>query len=237
MDEELIEFIKEYHRYLHKCIFAFEYYSKKEGISYTTFKILGVIFTTENCTQKYIYETISIPKQTINAAITDFYKKGYVKLTEPPEDRRVKIINLTEEGKKYAEGIFSKVMDCEYKIISQIGNLGIFTGLALKFIFSPSLNSKQDLVLGIASGARFIPIIDNLNTKPNKVPISPYVKLFFEDRIYGNDKFAFVVGFGLYYEYMIFDKSDSMKLFGVNNVKRHHSIGEMVTLGFHFGKR
>lgn len=117
------------------------------------------------------------------------------------------------------------------------GNLGIFTGLALKFIFSPSLNSKQDLVLGIASGARFIPIIDNLNTKPNKVPISPYVKLFFEDRIYGNDKFAFVVGFGLYYEYMIFDKSDSMKLFGVNNVKQYHSIGEMITLGFHFGKR
>lgn len=117
------------------------------------------------------------------------------------------------------------------------GNLGIFTGLALKFIFSPNLNSKQDLVLGIASGARFIPIIDNLDTKVNKTPISPYVKLFFEDRIYGNDKFAFVVGFGLYYEYMIFDKSDSLKLFGVNNVKQHHSIGEMITLGFHFGKR
>ena len=118
-----------------------------------------------------------------------------------------------------------------------VGNLGIFTGLALKFIFSPSLNSKQDLVLGLASGARFIPVVDYLDTKLNKVPISPYVKLFFEDRIYGNDKFAFVVGFSLYYEYMIFDRSDSMKLFGVNNVKQHHSIGEMVTLGFHFGKR
>lgn len=117
------------------------------------------------------------------------------------------------------------------------GNLGIFTGLALKFIFSPSLNSKQDLVLGVASGARFIPVVDYLDTKVNKTPISPYVKLFFEDRIYGNDKFAFVVGFGLYYEYMIFDKSDSLKLFGVNNVKQHHSIGEMITLGFHFGKR
>lgn len=117
------------------------------------------------------------------------------------------------------------------------GNLGIFTGLALKFIFSPSLTSKQDLVFGIASGAKFTPIIDYFDTKVNKVPISPYVKLFFEDRIYGNDKFAFVVGFGLYYEYMIFDKSDSLKLFGNNNVKAHHSIGEMVTLGFHFGKR
>ena len=118
-----------------------------------------------------------------------------------------------------------------------VDNLGIFTGLALKFIFSPSLNSKQDLVFGMASGVRFIPVIDCLDSKVNKAPISPYVKLFFEDRIYGNDKFAFVVGFGIYYEYMIFDKSDSFNLFGVNNVKQYHSIGEMITLGFHFGKR
>lgn len=36
---------------------------------------------------------------------------------------------------------------------------------------------------------------------------------------------------------MIFDKNDSVKLFGVANVKQHHSIGVMVTIGFHFGKR
>ena len=140
MDEKFIELIKEYHRYLHKCIFAFEYYSRKEGISYTTFKILGVIFTTENCTQKYIYETISIPKQTINAAITDFYKKGYVKLTEPPEDRRVKIIRLTEKGKKYAENIFSKILDCECKTIKEVGEKEIKT-------LTKTMNSYVDLLL------------------------------------------------------------------------------------------
>lgn len=121
MDKELIELIKEYHKFMNKWNFALEYYSKSEGISYSTFKILGVIFTTENCTQKDIYEAISIPKQTINAAITYFYKKGYVKLVEPPEDRRVKIIHLTEEGRKYAEGIFSKALNCELKAIKEIG--------------------------------------------------------------------------------------------------------------------
>lgn len=118
-------------------------------------------------------------------------------------------------------------------------NLGIYTGLALEFIFSPSLTSKQDLVVGVASGARFLPVVDvdNTDTKLNKVPISPYVKLFFEDRIYGNDKFAFVVGIGLSYEYMFFDKADSVKLFGVANIKEHHSIGKMISIGFHFGNR
>ena len=140
MDEELIKFIKEYHRCMHKWNFALEYYSKKEGISYSTFKILGVIFTTENCTQKNIYEAISIPKQTINAAITDFYKKGYVKLVEPPEDRRVKIIRLTEKGRKYAEGIFSKIMDCECKVINEIGKEKIK-------IYIEAMNSYVDLLL------------------------------------------------------------------------------------------
>lgn len=117
-------------------------------------------------------------------------------------------------------------------------NIGINTGLALKFIFSPNENSKQDLVFGVASGARFIPVvIDEAGTKPNKVPISPYVRLFFEDRIYGNDKFALVIGLGVYYEYMIFDKNDRGILFGGYNVNELHSIGQMITIGFHFGKR
>lgn len=140
MDEELIELIKEYHKCMHKWNFTLECYSKSERISYNTFKILGVIFTTENCTQKYIYEAISIPKQTINAAITYFYKKGYVKLVEPPEDRRVKIIHLTEEGRKYAEGIFSRIINCELKAIKEIGKEEMKA-------LTETMNSYVDLLL------------------------------------------------------------------------------------------
>ena len=140
MDKELIELIKEYHKCMHKWNFTLECYSKSERISYNTFKILGVIFTTENCTQKDIYEAISIPKQTINAAITYFYKKGYVKLIEPPEDRRVKIIHLTEEGRKYAEGIFSKIINCELKAIKEIGKEEMKA-------LTETMNSYVDLLL------------------------------------------------------------------------------------------
>ena len=140
MDKELIELIKEYHKCMHKWNFTLEYYSKSEGISYTTFKVLGVIFMNENCTQKDIYEAISIPKQTINAAITYLYKKGYIKLVEPPEDRRVKIIHLTEKGKKYAEGIFSNTINCELKAIKEIGEEKMKT-------LTETMNSYVDLLL------------------------------------------------------------------------------------------
>ena len=116
-----------------------------------------------------------------------------------------------------------------YKI-NQLEAGAITTGLALKFIFTPVLNSKIDLVFGLSSGV--------LNIKPNKVPISPYVNLFLEDRIYNiNETLAFVYGLNIFYEYMIFDKSDINNLFGGYNINQHHSIGAMLSLGIHFGKR
>ena len=108
--------------------------------------------------------------------------------------------------------------------------------MALKFIFTPVLNSKIDLVFGLSSGVKFIPIIDDI--KPNKVPISPYVNLFLENRIYNvNETLAIVYGLNIFYEYMIFDKSDINNLFGGYNINQHHSIGAMLSIGIHFGKR
>ena len=54
-------------------------------------------------------------------SIAYFYKKGYIKLIENPENRREKTIHFTEEGKKYAENIILKFQECEYKTIKGIG--------------------------------------------------------------------------------------------------------------------
>ncbi len=98
-----------------------ESYAKSFGLSYVNFIILYSIFTTENCTQTIICKNLSLPKQTVNIAITYFYKKGYIKLIENPENRREKTIHFTEEGKKYAENIILKFQECEYKTIKEIG--------------------------------------------------------------------------------------------------------------------
>lgn len=123
-----------------------------------------------------------------------------------------------------------------YKI-NQIEAGGVYTGLAFKFVLSENPSSIVDMALGLASGVKFIPIIDDLKIKPNKVPFSPYVKLFFEDRIYTTEKISLVAGFDIYYEYMFFDKSDRNRLFAGYNINQHHSIGANATIGLRFGKR
>ena len=130
-DEEFEEYLDKFYKG-YKGMQSFnatsENYAKSFGLSYVNFVILYSIFTTKNCTQTIICKNLSLPKQTVNIAITYFYKKGYIKLIENPENRREKTIHFTEEGKKYAENIILNFQKCEYKAIKRIGikNIEIF---------------------------------------------------------------------------------------------------------------
>lgn len=125
--------------------------------------------------------------------------------------------------------------------INQMDIMGINTGLACKFVVAPiflpnALNTNQSAVYGISAGAKFTPFIDGLNEKLNQVPISLYLNLSAERRIYTYDNRALVVGINLFYEYMFFNKNDVSKLFASRNINQHHSIGALISVGFHFGE-
>lgn len=125
--------------------------------------------------------------------------------------------------------------------INQMDIMGINTGLACKFIVTPmflpnAINTNQYAVYGLSVGAKFTPFIDGLNEKLNQVPISLYLNLSAERRIYTYDNRALVVGINLFYEYMFFNKNDVSKLFASRNINQHHSIGALISVGFHFGE-
>lgn len=125
--------------------------------------------------------------------------------------------------------------------INQMDIIGINTGLACKFIVTPiflpnAINTNQYAVYGLSVGAKFTPFIDGINEKLNQVPISLYLNLSAERRIYTYDNRALVVGINLFYEYMFFNKNDVSKLFASRNINQHHSIGALISVGFHFGE-
>ena len=123
----------------------------------------------------------------------------------------------------------------KYKV-NQIDTIELYGGLALKFILMGEPSSPVDLAFGVASGIKFIPLIEGVR-KPTKIPYSPYVRLFLEDRIYVTEKMALIAGLDIYYEYMFFDKNDRNRLFAGYNINKHHSLGADITIGLHFGKR
>lgn len=106
--------IVEYCMSLHEWNASYEDYAKSVGLSYTSLNILSTLSHTENCTQKMLCENCFLPKQTVNAVVTSFYKKGWVRLEELPEDRRNKVIRFTPEGQAEADRILQKPRKSEW---------------------------------------------------------------------------------------------------------------------------
>ena len=110
---ELQDQIRQYCSCLHEWNASYEDYARSVGLSYTSLSVLSTLYGTENCTQKMLCERCFLPKQTVNTAVTAFYKKGWVRLEELPEDRRNKTIHFTPEGQKAADEIVRRVHESE----------------------------------------------------------------------------------------------------------------------------
>ena len=106
-------YIQEYCSCLHEWDAAYEDYAKSVGLSYTSLCILNAIYETDGCTQKQLCSLCFLPKQTVNAAVTGFYDKGWLRMQEMPEDRRNKALHLTELGRSEADRILQNLQECD----------------------------------------------------------------------------------------------------------------------------
>lgn len=79
-------------------------YAKSSGMYMNTFLIANALFYSKGgMTQKQICEAIHHSKQTVSQIIKTLARDGYVSLEENPEDRRNKIVRLTESGRRWCE--------------------------------------------------------------------------------------------------------------------------------------
>lgn len=95
-------------------------YARFNGISYTTLYVLHTISQFENCTQKKICENSLLPKQTVNNIVKNLLNKNYIKLSVSPVNHREKVINFTEDGKKYAYPMLSYVEKAECEAMNAL---------------------------------------------------------------------------------------------------------------------
>ena len=94
-------------------------YAKSLGLSHAGLSVLNCIYRFNGeCTQKMLCTYCYLPKQTVNSIVTAFYKQGWVRLEELPEDRRNKTIHFTEEGQRQAQQIVHRVHESERKAMS-----------------------------------------------------------------------------------------------------------------------
>lgn len=79
---------------------------EKYKINYTQFIILMMLYRNEVHTQEEVRQKIYIDKAAVARAIKDLEDKGYVERISSEEDKRSKIILITEEGNRLKEIIY-----------------------------------------------------------------------------------------------------------------------------------
>lgn len=102
-------------------------YAKSVGLTYASLEVLGIIWYKKCClqeevTQKTVTQKAYLPKQTVNAIIKAFIEHGLIEpLVESDLDKRNKVIEFTENGKKFADKIITKMKEAEYNALDSLG--------------------------------------------------------------------------------------------------------------------
>ena len=84
------------------------------GISDSTLWIMYCLCDSkDDCTQNSIAEDMGVPKQTINSAINNLVKKGYVYLEKMSVSGNSKTVCLTDKGKEFCERFIIPIMNAK----------------------------------------------------------------------------------------------------------------------------
>lgn len=79
-------------------------YAKHHGMPMKTLLVVSLLFYAKNgMTQTDICQHTFQSKQTVNLIIKNLLAESYVTVTEVPENKRNKIVQMTEAGRTYCE--------------------------------------------------------------------------------------------------------------------------------------
>ena len=85
-------------------------YAKSHGMLMNTLLVVNALFyAKDGLTQRDICDRTFQSKQTVNLIIRNLLSDGYVTVTEVPENKRTKIVRMTEAGKAYCEKVVRHV--------------------------------------------------------------------------------------------------------------------------------
>ena len=112
--ERLLERIKHYYEDYFRFDAVYYKWCARYEIKDTTLFILERIYTApEKCTQKYLCEKLSYPKQTISASLKQLEHRGFITRWKDPDDFRGNIIAFTPEGQAFADNVVGEMRKIE----------------------------------------------------------------------------------------------------------------------------
>lgn len=92
-----------------------------KGINNSVYKVLHALSISDLHRQKDIMQNYEMPKQTINNVVISLQKHGFVEVKLNKNDKREKILNLTQKGMEYVNDFLAEYMAFEKKVYQKLG--------------------------------------------------------------------------------------------------------------------
>lgn len=141
--EKVREYVDKYCELRDIQFAAYELYARKHGLTAKELFVLDIIwFAPEGCLQSVICERLSATKQTVSAIIKKFLKLGYLSLHEAENDRRNKVVRLTDAGIKYIKQIIPPAAKAEIDAMCELSENDIAELVRITTLFSNQMKYK-----------------------------------------------------------------------------------------------
>lgn len=98
----------------------YDQWAKRTGETGNTLSLFYALDSGKPYTQKQISEEFLIPKQTLNSIVKDCIAKGYIRLAPSPENRREKLLCLTDAGREYVDSFLAPLFAIEQYAVGQM---------------------------------------------------------------------------------------------------------------------
>lgn len=99
----------------------YENYAKENGLQGRSLQILlWIYYNQKGVSQSYLVEKTLLSKQVVNATIQVWQKKGYVELVSTENDKRQKLVKLTEKGNQISKKILDPLETVEVRALSTL---------------------------------------------------------------------------------------------------------------------
>ncbi len=125
----------------------YDEYAKRNGMLMKTLLVVNVLFyAKEGMTQKSICSRTFQSKQTVNLIIQNLLKEAYVTVEERKENKREKLVRMTDAGRAYCERVVRHITWAEDTAMS------MFTAREQKQLIDLSRTFTENLAKLINQG-------------------------------------------------------------------------------------
>ena len=129
---------------------AYEIWASDHGLTLYEMQIYYVMLRNEKTaiTQKDLCLELDAPKTSINSIIKKQLKTGYIEMNVNPQNKREKMISLTESGQKFAKKLIQPLFQYEEEVAAMLDDDEMEAAIVAQNRFADLLLGKVELTEG-----------------------------------------------------------------------------------------